>query len=207
MRRAFPTFPVLLLWIAVLPATAEVGPVHPDLSGEWVLDPAASDDPAEMTPRPSRGGGRGRGGGGGRGGGMGGRGMRGSDVSGGVDMEKMQQAVEERKAEMQKALARLSILHADPELNITDGNDLTTLYSCDGADTAVWTKRGQRIARALWEAEVLRIALGPPEGGRGPGETTTYMLKDDRLVVTREMLLPGREESKAIRMVYVREGA
>lgn len=182
---------------------------RPDLSGVWILDRSASDDPAAaMRPRGREGaGGSGAmagGGRGGRGGGGGGRGVGFRDPSG---EDPSAGARSERPGGLEgpgQARARLTIFHAGEEFNVTDGNDLSTVFRCGAGDATVWTPRGPRVARALWEGEVLRIELRPGGDDRGAAETVTYALTGERLVVVRSLTPPGGDEPVRLRSVYVR---
>jgi len=196
MRRiALATLLILGTAAAVARAEAEPSP-PPDLTGAWVLDKDASDDPTAMMP--SRNDGKGGRRGGPPPGGFGGGRQEGDDGGG------------RRGGAMQdpgKARERLTIYLDGDEFNVTDGNDLSTVFAVGGRSSQVWTPRGACSANALWEGTVLRIELSAPEGGRGGAERLTYALEDDRLVVTRTVTPPGADEAVTLRSVYTRTAA
>lgn len=184
----------------------------PDFSGAWTLNPELSDDPREvMRNAMSNAGGRGgRGGGmGGRGGGMGGRGG-GSGVNGiggtgsrTVGGDFGGERGESPRAEMSAAMKTLTIFHAEPELNVTDGRERTALYYTDGRDCEIWTERGQVVAKAVWTGNILRLDMKPQ---RGPARTEEYMIDPEsgRLVVSRIVSLPQGDRKITIKSVYDR---
>jgi len=211
MRRiALATLLILATAAAVARAEAEPSP-PPDLTGAWVLDKDASDDPTAMMPSRNDGKGGRRGGpppGGGRGGPGGGGGTPPGGFGGG--RQEGDDGGGRRGGAMQdpgKARERLTIYLDGDEFNVTDGNDLSTVFAVGGRSSQVWTPRGACSANALWEGTVLRIELSAPEGGRGGAERLTYALEDDRLVVTRTVTPPGADEAVTLRSVYTRTAA
>ncbi|HRX52789.1 MAG TPA: hypothetical protein P5571_15580 [Candidatus Krumholzibacteria bacterium] len=196
---------LLILGTAAAVARAEAEPSpSPDLTGAWVLDKDASDNPTAMMPSRNDGKGGRRSGpppGGGRGGPGGGGGGR--AMAGGDDGSRRGRPMEDPG----KARERLTIYLDGDEFNVTDGNDLSTVFAVGGRASQVWTPRGACTANALWEGTVLRIELSAPEGGRGGAERLTYALEDDRLVVTRTVTPPGADEAVTLRSVYTRTAA
>ena len=105
---------------------------------------------------------------------------------------------------LQKEVSRLEIFTDGLELNITNGLDISRLLFCDGRETTIWTDRGEIKARARWERGSFRETWA---SGRGRGRTLTYRLSPagNRLVVTEERTLPGKDEPVKITLVYDRE--
>ena len=125
MRLLARLLPILLLLAAALPVPAEVID-HPDLSGEWVLNEKASDDPDTIMRR-ARGAGGGNGdmpGGGGGGKGGGGRGGGGRPEAEGASGGPGAGMLERYRA--------LSVFHEAGEIDITDGMDISRLLHIDG---------------------------------------------------------------------------
>ncbi|MFO7609039.1 MAG: hypothetical protein R6X35_07555 [Candidatus Krumholzibacteriia bacterium] len=182
---------------------------RPDLSGIWILDERASDDPAARRPRPDggpAGGGRGGGGSGGRmhggrGGAMPGGRMQGGnpDWDGGG-----RTGGRPDRATLQKRLARLEIFQAGSELNLTDGLDISRVLPTDGSTVTVWTERGKQQATAAWDGPSLEIRW---QAERGPVRTTRYQLAADaqQLVVLEQISGPGEEQPQTLRLVYRRQ--
>jgi len=186
----------------------------PNLTGEWVLNPVLSDDVASVmkAARPSRPSGGGRGGGV-KGGGMGGRGGgRGGGRPGGSMGRSQQSEGAQRQQdgtmmeEMKASVARLSIFHDNPELNVTDGAGLSQLFQCDGSHVQVWSPRGKQKAQADWSGGSLKIIFEAPEGKRNRGgRTEVYAIENEHLVVTRTVKSPGGGDPIRLRFVYQRE--
>ena len=195
----------------------------PDFNGQWVLNKQQSQDFAAIMRQEmggmrggksggmSGGGGRGGGGGGGRGGGGGGGGGRGGGGMGGQqpggsdeNMAKMR----ERALRMQQEYSRLEIFNDGPELNLTNGLNISQLHFTDGRETSIWTERGEMKARTRWEGNSLRIqTTGTSERQKAPGRTRTFSLSEDgsQLILIEERTLPKKKDPITIRMVYDRE--
>ncbi len=181
---------------------------HGDLSGVWILNEKASDDPAAVMRRNREQGGMGRGGMGRRGGrgdrqGMGGderpdalqgRGQFGSSEGGGQDRDRT----------MQRRIARLAIFSDGPEFDVTDGLDITRVLHTDGRTETVWTEHGEQQATAAWMDGVLEVRW---QGRRGPGRVTRYALEGDgaQLVVLEQVQMPGSKDAVTLRLVYDRQ--
>jgi hypothetical protein len=138
---------------------------RPDFSGDWALNPKASDDPKErvkesmQASRQARGGGSGgmgrgggMGGGKGRGGGMGG-GRQGRGGAGGGGLP---------SGELSALLApaqNLHITHQEPMLLIADENDQRQRIFTDFRGTSVSANGGlqQRVSVAGWEGTALVV--------------------------------------------------
>ncbi|MBU8871752.1 MAG: hypothetical protein KOO60_12875 [Gemmatimonadales bacterium] len=196
------------------PASAEA----PDFNGQWILNKGQSQDLTAIM-RQAMGGQRG-GKSGGRSGGMsggGGGGRRGGGMSGGMggqsggqrpggsdgDMAKMQ----ERALRMQKEYSRLEIFHEGPEVNLTNGLDISQLHFTDGRQSSIWTERGEMKARTTWKNGSLLIRTSGPNGRNGDGgRSRTFNLSEDgyQLILIEERPLPGKKEPIKIRMVYDR---
>lgn len=192
-----------------LPTPTVTAPVHPDLSGTWVLNPRASDDPAQMMRRAREAGDGGRGG---RGGGRGGPGSaRSNALDRGVgalddDMRRAPRDGEgpgDRDQTMQRRIGRLDIFQAGPEFDVTNGLDITRVLHTDGRSETVWTERGEQQATASWQDQTLVVQWS---GRQGPGRTTRYSLSPDnrQLVVLEQVVQPGTQETVTLRLVYDR---
>lgn len=188
----------------------------PDLNGRWVLNQDASDNPMEAMRGDGGGrGGDGPGGGGGHsGGGPGGGGGRSGGGPGGGGrggrggMEDGQQSrgeSPEAKAHMEKTMQRLgalTIFQEGPELDFTDGLDISRLLYTDGRECTVWTDQGQQKAVAVWQDRALVITWNTDRGER----TTRLELADDgaRLVRLEQLRGGGDGAAKTLRLVYDR---
>lgn len=199
-----------LLLLLAAPAGAQAPAETPvNMTGQWVLNEELSQDLA-ATMKAAMGGGarsgggmRGGGGGGMRGGGMGGAGDRrpGAEENAGDATKRQQQALR-----MQQEYSRLEIFHEGPELNLTNGLDITQLHFTDGRESTVWTERGEMKARTGWKGKALCIETSGRGPKPGPGRTRTFSLSEDgsQLVLVEERPLPGQKEPVRIRMVYDR---
>lgn len=201
---------ISFLWSPVLAAD------HPDLSGDWVLDREASDDPRTVLrpPRDSGMGGGGMGGGGtGRGGmgrgGMGRGGMGRGGMGGGRPSGEMptNRGGEDGgpAAGLAKRIGKLTIFHAGDEIDLTDGLEISRLLRTDGKPAKVWTERGQVEATASWQGESLVVNWR----GGGVDRTSRFTLSGDgsRLEVLEEIVRPGGEDKSTLKLVYNRVNA
>lgn len=202
----------LTITLLILAGAAAAADPAPDLSGVWVLNEQASDDPVTAL-RPANGGSRpgggmaGPGGGrrGGPGGGMGGRGRgMGNDGGEGGGAPPRERQGADRALALQKRLSRLQIFMAGDEFNLTDGLDISRVLRTDGRTATVWTERGEQQATASWQGGALLVAW---TGGRGPGRTTRFELapEGNQLVVLEQLVRPGEEEPVTLRLVYDRQ--
>ncbi len=190
-----------------------------DFNGTWVLNPGQSED-LLVTLRELRGtspgnrdgmrgetgGGRGRGRGmsGARGSGRGTGSGRGRSSAGKNGGEALQTQLQKRAQRLQAEYSRIEIFLEVPELNLTDGRDITQLFYTDGRKTNVWTERGELTASAELRDGTLQVRT---RGGRmDSGRTRSFTLSQDarQLILTEERLLPGGKEPLRIRMVYDR---
>ena len=199
------TLSILLFLISGGPASAQ-DPTPGDLSGQWVLDQSRSTDLTPPTPEAGRRGGGGRGGmSGGMGGG--GRGMGGGPSGG----RQRPQGNSDRSAEAQKRheemiqkISSLEIFQEGPELNLTDGLDITQLIYTDGRKHSIWTQAGEVQADARWEGPVLVLQL---QGLRDKTpQVRRFQLSEDgqELTVTETRRFGGQDSETQIRLVYTR---
>jgi len=172
----------------VSPARATTDTPLPNLGGRWILDESASDDPAEIM-RPSTGSSGGSGyGGGGRGGGD-------------NDREPSPQAREFMARTMER-LRTLTIFHEEPELDYTDGLDISRLLYTDGRQCEVWTDQGLMHATANWESRRLSINW---RGERGERTTRLELSEDGQRLTVLEQLRRGESgDAKTMRLAYKR---
>jgi hypothetical protein len=200
------TLSILLLLISGGPASAEDS-TPGDLSGQWVLDQSRSTD---LTPPAQAGGRRGGGMGGGRGGmGGGGRGGMGGGRPGGGQQPQgdSDRSTEMKKhhEEMVKKISRLEIFQDGPELNLTDGLDITQLVYTDGRKHSIWTQGGEAQAEANYEGPVLVIQIQVPRD-KTP-QVRRFQISEDgqELTVTETRRFGGQKSETEIRLVYTRE--
>lgn len=211
------------------PDTASAPAIVPSLTGSWVLNQEASDDPLAILQaaagaggeRPGGKGGRGapggRGGPGGMGGGPGGMGSSGGgpgrgespDADGGWGRRGGMPSAGTADAgfglRLKQEVARLEIFQQGAELNITDGLDNSRLIVIGGPEATIWTERGEVKARARWEKGQLVEEWLP--SGPGAGRTRRYALTGDgrRLVVQEQRTMPGQDRALTIELVYDRK--
>jgi len=196
------TLSILLLLISGGPSSAEDS-TPGDLSGQWVLDQSRSTDLTPPTPQGGRRGGGGGGmGGGGRGGMGGGRPGGGQRPEGNSD--RMAEA-QKRHEEMIQKISRLEIFQEGPELNLTDGLDITQLIFTDGRKHSIWTQAGEVQADARWEGPVLVLQLQAPRD-KTP-QVRRFQLSEDgqELTITETRRFGGQDRETQIRLVYTRE--
>nr|MEE4267137.1 hypothetical protein [Candidatus Krumholzibacteria bacterium] len=199
------TLSILFLLISGESVSAQDSPAG-DLSGQWVLDQSRSTDLTPPTPQ----GGRRGGGGGGRGGmGGGGRGGMGGGRPGGGQRP---QGDSDRSTEMKKhheemiqKISRLEIFQEGPELNLTDGLDITQLIFTDGRKHSIWTQAGEVQADARWEGPVLVLQLKAPRD-KTP-QVRRFQLSEDgqELTITETRRFGGQKSETEIRLVYTRK--
>lgn len=196
MRYMAPTLLIPILLLMALPAAAEVIG-HPDLSGEWVLNEKASDDPAMVMLRA-----RGSGGGMGRGDGIGGSGHGGGGGRGGGSGARPEGGSGNPGARLMERFQTLTVFHDAGEIDITDGLDISRFLHIDGKAEKVWTERGQVMATARWAGNILEVLWQ----GHGVDRTSYYDLSADgsRLVVIEQVLPPNSGETIKLRLVYDR---
>lgn len=169
-----------LVWAAgvgLFPAAADAGvggvaanrlQSRPDLSGRWLLDPKASDDPRErirQATKQAMGGGPGMRGGMGRGGGMGG-GRQGGGPAGGMAGRDEGPSSGEI-AELVAVAKTLDITHEDPLLVLADEHDREQRLFTDfrGASVSL-SGEPRRVAVAGWEGPVLVVESRLNEGSK-----------------------------------------
>jgi hypothetical protein len=211
MRKTTTLLALMTVLALALPAAADED-TPPDLSGIWILDKEASDDPATILAQ-SRGQGRGQGGGGGGmkggGGGGGGGGRRGGGGGRSTAMSDDENpAVERQGADMavrlQKRIERMEIASGGGEFTVTDGLDITRMMHTDGRQETVWTERGEARASARWQGQAMEITWA---GGRGQERTTRFESAADgsQLVVLEQVPQPGGGKPVTLRLVYRRQ--
>ena len=190
------TEPIQAQTTALAEDTATVAEVaRPSFNGHWLLNTSASDDPAQVMrqARPEGGGrsGGGQAGGGGRSGG--GQGDSGPSIE-----------MQQRLVRKQKEYSRLTIFHDGPELNITDGLEISRLMYTDGRETSIWTSQGEATVTAGWRENTLTVRIMVRQGG--PERVRHYTLSGDgtQLTMIEEMARPKQQEPHRIKRVYDR---
>ena len=141
------------------------------------------------------------------GGGMRDGGMRGAGGQRPDGANENMAKAQERALRMQKEYSRLEIFHDDPELNLTNGLDISQLHFTDGRESSIWTERGEMKARTNWEGRALCIrTTGSGDRGALPGRVRTFSLSPDgsQLILVEERPLPDKKEPVTVRMVYDR---
>ena len=193
--------PAIILLLALAgTAAADETPARPDLSGQWVLNQQASDNLMEVLGPAAAGRGSGGGGGGGRGGGGHG-GVGQSDMS----QEDRSAQIQRRMERMLERLATLEIFHEDPDLDYTDGLEISRLLHTDGRTDTVWTDQGQMKATAAWNGSTLEITW---RGERGSRKTYLSLSADgDQLIANEQLTSHGGGPGATIRLVYDRAGS
>lgn len=212
MRKTTTLLALLAAFAFILPAIADED-TPPDLSGVWILDKDASDDPATILSQ-SRGQGRGQGSGGGgggmKGGGMGGGGGGGRRGGGGgrsamtEDSTPADRQGADMAVRLQKRIERMEIASGGGEFTVTDGLDITRMLHTDGREETVWTERGEARASARWQGQAMEITWA---GGRGQSRTTRFESAADgsQLVVLEQVPQPGGGKPVTLRLVYRRQ--
>ncbi len=193
--------PLLLAILLAAPAFAADAPAdsagtasEPDLSGVWVLNARASDDPAASvrevarTTRPRRAGDR--------------------DEFGERRQDREQPELDKQTAahaqRMRQRLARLEIFTGGGEFGLTDGLDIPRLLHTDGRTETIWTDQGEARATANWRDGALEVAWTGP----GAPLLSRYRLSPDgtQLLVLEQFTPPGGKEPVVVRLVYDRAG-
>lgn len=178
----------IVLVMVLAAATAAEEPDRPDLSGRWTLNQEASDNLMEVLGPMAAG-----------------RGGQGD----GVGSANPEAITEDQIAQMQRRLDRmlgrlsyLEIFHEDPDLDYTDGMDITRLLHTDGREDTVWTDQGQMKAKAVWNDAILDITW---RGEHGDRKTYLTLSADGRqLIVNEQLVLPDGGNGATIRLVYDR---
>lgn len=194
-RAIFPSGIGLLVLLAMFAGRGlAAGPGN--LSGTWSLNRELSDDPREkMREARESGGGPGRGGGfrGHRGGGgpAGLRGRRrdgGGAESGSADSE-----------DLMRAFEKLSIVHRDPELRITDGFGREHVLYTDDRRIEEERSAGTVKIRARWKDGHVVVTTTPEHGSK---IIETYAVTADGSVLTVTTAIEGRGREISFRRVY-----
>lgn len=184
--------------------------VRKDLSGSWLLDTEASDDPekrireAMKSMMQAGGGGRGMSGGSpgrGRGGGMGG-GQQGRGPAGGMGSRGQRPQAE--LAALATTSPSLEITHEDPMLLIVhEGSRTQRLYTdFRGATVSANGGLDQRVTVAGWEGAVLVVET-ITNGGLRLIQRYQMDIATDRLVIASAIHLPELQPV-SFRLVYNR---
>lgn len=194
-RAIFPSGIGLLVLLAMFAGRGlAAGPGN--LSGTWSLNRELSDDPREkMRKARENGGGPGRGGGfrGPRGGGgpAGLRGRRrdgGGAESGSADSE-----------DLMRAFEKLSIVHRDPELRITDGFGRKHVLYTDDRRIEEERSAGTVKIRARWKDGHVVVTTTPEHGSK---IIETYAVTADGSVLTVTTAIERRGREISFRRVY-----
>ena len=160
-----------------------------NLTGTWRLNHDLSDDPQKMREGRLAGGARGgRGGFGRRGGGFGGHRGGGAESDDGAP-----------PAFDPEALEKLTIVHQDPELRITDGLGRSHVLFTDGRKIEEERSAGTFKIRTEWKDGHVVVTTTPK---RGPKTTESYGVAADGSVLTVTMRIEGRGRDLELRRVY-----
>lgn len=183
---------------------ARVGERSPNLSGQWVLNEKASDDPRiklkEAMGRIKRPGGHGeaRGNGGGRGG----AGKRGGGGRGAPNQTASRRGAQLEDIHFTGLSKTLEIAHTDPMVVITyeDGRVQRLYTDLRGASISASGSLQQQVTIAGWERGVLIVETTANNGQR---LIESYRLQADRkLEVLAEILIPQLADPIRIRKLY-----
>ena len=134
---------------------------RPNLSGTWLLDPRASDDPARV---PGAGDEQGNPVGGSRGpspdpnqGKVPGEGFDGSEIP-------ANEKAEAAGRQAAREFSELEIFHAGDEFDLTDGMQISRMLRIGGQPTDIFTPHGVMKATAAWEKDTLVVTERDPQG-------------------------------------------
>ena len=113
--------------------------------------------------------------------------------------------IQRRMERMLERLATLEIFHEDPDLDYTDGLEISRLLHTDGRTDTVWTDQGQMKATAAWNGSTLEITW---RGERGSRKTYLSLSADSEQLIANEQLTShGGGPGATIRLVYDRAGS
>lgn len=180
---------------------------RPNLSGTWVLDTRASDDPARVP-----------GSGQGQGGDPMGGGSRGPAIdpnSGRVPGEGFDGAEnpanEKAEAAGRQAAREFSVLeifHDGDEFDLTDGMEISRMLRIGGELTNVFTPHGVVKATAAWESDALVVTESDAQGQVWRSHHFLLSAGGNTLTVRQIRQQPGKKGgTDALTLVYRRQEA
>ena len=183
----------LILLATFAPRARASGPGN--LSGTWKLNHELSDDPREKMREA-----RESGGGTGRGGGF--RGHRGGGGARGFHGRRPEGEAESRSGDsedMTRAFETLSIVHRDPELQITDATGHEHVLFTDDRKIEEERSAGTAKIRARWKDGHVVVTTTPEHGSK---IVETYAVTADGSVLTVMTAIEGRGREIEFRRVY-----
>ena len=186
------TAPALLALLLLAGAVRAAEAPHPDLTGFWILNPKASDDPAELLGRAAeaglpRGGSR----------------DDHTDPNRETETRKREEAVAEGSQRIRQRISRLDVFTGGDEFSVSDGLDIFRLLHTDGRTETVWTDAGETTATAVWNGNALEVTAASGKSTR----LTRFQLGPDgsQLLVMEQFTPSGSKEPVILRLVYDRQ--
>ena len=187
------TLPALLALLLLAGAAAAADEAHPDLSGNWVLNAKASDDPAAVlglaaeagAPRPNN--------------------FREdtADPNRETRAKDLEDAVAGQTQRLQQRISRLEVFTGGDEFSVSDGLDIFRLLHTDGRTETVWTDAGETRATAVWRGSALEVHATSGKADR----LTRFQLSPEgsQLLVMEQFTPPEAKEPVILRLVYDRQ--
>lgn len=187
------TAPALLALLLLVGAVRAAEAPQPDLTGLWVLNPKASDDPAVVLRQAAEAGVP-------RGGGS--RDDT-TDPNRDTAAKNREEDVESRAQRIQLRISRLDVFTGGDEFSVSDGLDIFRLLHTDGRTETVWTDAGETQATAVWHGSALEVTATSGKMTR----LTRFQLGPDgaQLLVMEQFTPPGSKEPVILRLVYDRQ--
>ena len=187
------TVPALLALLLLAGAAVAAEVPQPDLTGLWVLNAKASDDPAAVLGRAAEAGLP-------RGGSA--RDEQ-TDPNRETETRNREEAVAQRAQRIQQRISRLDVFTGGDEFSVSDGLDIFRLLHTDGRTETVWTDAGETQATAVWRGGALEVTATSGKMTR----LTRFQLSPDgaQLLVMEQFTPPGSKEPVILRLVYDRQ--
>ncbi len=187
------TLPALLALLLLAGAAAAADQAHPDLSGLWILNAKASDDPAAVLGQAAEAGQP-----------RGGYGREDTvDPNRESQAKNREEAVADQAQRLRQRFSRLEVFTGGDEFSVSDGLDIFRLLHTDGRSETVWTDAGETQATANWHGTALEVQATGDKAGR----LTRFQLSPDgsQLLVMEQFTPPGSKEPVILRLVYDRQ--
>lgn len=187
------TLTALLALLLLAGAAAAADEARPDLSGNWVLNAKASDDPAVVlgqaaaagAPRPNS--------------------FRDDTVDPNRETraKDREEAVAGQAQRLQQRISRLEVFTGGDEFSVSDGLDIFRLLHTDGRPETVWTDAGETRATAVWRGGALEVHA---TSGKAERLTRLQLSPDGSQLLVMEQFTPAEaKEPVILRLVYDRQ--